>query len=63
MTAQVIECGCDPAEHDAKLCVCGHRVVEHNPRAVRTRPCLICDCRRLAKVPHWPGVPVSGWVR
>jgi hypothetical protein len=52
MTAAEADCGCDPDEHDRQLCECGHRIVEHDPRATRTRPCLQCPCRALVRRPH-----------
>jgi hypothetical protein len=41
-----------PVDLVTLLCACGHRIVEHNPRAVRTRPCLLCPCRTLTRQPH-----------
>ena len=58
-----IECGCDPDQHDTVTCRCGHRIVDHNPRAVRVRPCTICHCRALVRQPHRGNVVTSDWVR
>lgn len=59
-SAATAECGCDPDWHDTVLCECGHRIVDHNPRAP-IRPCEKCPCRAVVRRPHPPvdGVPVE----